>query len=146
VGSQKHELGYPGSCFFCNANAEYVIEGELLPFTRVREDKNTNTGKAMPEFPGYTGPAAGAPPIIKVKAVTHRKNPIMQTCIGPSEEHVSIEDVGASIASGSFKTEGMVVVPCSMKTVSGIASGFSHNLLLRAAVKTKYFTHQHPGN
>jgi len=44
-----------------------------------------------------------------------------------------IEDVGASIASGTFKTEGMVVVPCSMKTVAGVAGGFSTNLLLRAA-------------
>jgi len=45
----------------------------------------------------------------------------------------AIEDVGASIASGTFKSAGMVVVPCSMKTVSGIAHGFSENLLLRAA-------------
>jgi 4-hydroxy-3-polyprenylbenzoate decarboxylase len=44
-----------------------------------------------------------------------------------------IEDIGASIASGTFKTEGMVVVPCSMKTLAGVASGFSHNLLLRAS-------------
>jgi 4-hydroxy-3-polyprenylbenzoate decarboxylase len=44
-----------------------------------------------------------------------------------------LDDVGASIASGTFKTAGMVVVPCSMKTVAGIASGFSTNLLLRAA-------------
>lgn len=41
--------------------------------------------------------------------------------------------IGASIASGSFKTMGMVVVPCSMKTAAGIASGYSDNLLLRAA-------------
>ena len=45
----------------------------------------------------------------------------------------AIEDVGASIASGTFKCAGMVVAPCSMKTVSGIAHGFSENLLLRAA-------------
>lgn len=45
----------------------------------------------------------------------------------------SLNDIGASIASGTFQTEGMVVVPCSMKTVSGIANGFSQNLLLRAA-------------
>ncbi|MBP2656662.1 MAG: aromatic acid decarboxylase [Firmicutes bacterium] len=45
----------------------------------------------------------------------------------------SLNDIGASIASGTFRTEGMVVVPCSMKTVSGIANGFSQNLLLRAA-------------
>lgn len=77
----------------CIANAEYVIEGEILPGKRVAEDQNTNTGKAMPEFPGYTGPANPSLPIIKVKAVTTRKNPIMQTCIGPSEEHVSMAGI-----------------------------------------------------
>lgn len=45
----------------------------------------------------------------------------------------ALEDVGASIASGTFKTEGMVIIPCSMKAVAGIAGGFSQNLLLRAA-------------
>jgi flavin prenyltransferase len=44
-----------------------------------------------------------------------------------------LDDIGANIASGTFKTEGMVVVPCSSKTLAGIASGFSLNLLLRAA-------------
>ncbi|TAH66833.1 MAG: UbiX family flavin prenyltransferase [Anaerolineaceae bacterium] len=42
-------------------------------------------------------------------------------------------NIGASLASGSFKTEGMIIVPCSMKTVAGIATGYSDNLLLRAA-------------
>ena len=42
-------------------------------------------------------------------------------------------DLGATIASGSFRTRGMVVVPASMKTVAGIASGYSDNLILRAA-------------
>lgn len=78
---------------YCIANAEYVIEGELLPRIRIREDLNSNTGKAMPEFPGYTGPANPSLPIIKVKAITHRKNPIMQTVIGPSEEHVSLAGI-----------------------------------------------------
>ena len=75
------------------ANAEYVIEGEILPHVRVAEDQNTHTGKAMPEFPGYTGPANPELPIIKVKAITTRRNPIMQTCIGPSEEHVSMAGI-----------------------------------------------------
>jgi polyprenyl P-hydroxybenzoate/phenylacrylic acid decarboxylase-like protein len=44
-----------------------------------------------------------------------------------------LSDVGASIASGTFKTAGMVVVPCSMRTLAGVANGFSENLLLRAA-------------
>ena len=75
------------------ANAEVVIEGELLPNVRVREDQNTNTGKAMPEFPGYTGEAKPALPIIKVKAVTHRRNPILQTTVGPGEEHVNMAGI-----------------------------------------------------
>ena len=75
------------------ANAEYVIEGEVIPGVRVQEDQNSHTGYAMPEFPGYTGPASDQCWLIKVKAVTHRKNPIMQTCIGPSEEHVSMAGI-----------------------------------------------------
>ncbi|HET6443590.1 MAG TPA: UbiX family flavin prenyltransferase [candidate division Zixibacteria bacterium] len=42
-------------------------------------------------------------------------------------------DIAAAISSGSYKTFGMVVVPCSMKTLAGIAHSFSDNLLLRAA-------------
>ena len=41
--------------------------------------------------------------------------------------------IDAAIASGTFRTAGMLVVPCSMKSVAGIANGFSENLLLRAA-------------
>lgn len=41
--------------------------------------------------------------------------------------------IGERPASGSFVTEGMMIVPCSMKTVAGIVSGYSDNLLLRAA-------------
>lgn len=43
------------------------------------------------------------------------------------------ENIGAAPASGSWESAGMVVVPCSMKTVAGIHSGYSDNLLLRAA-------------
>jgi len=75
------------------ANAEIVIEGLLLPGVRVAEDQNTHTGKAMPEFPGYNGPAHASLPVIKVTAVTHRPSPIMQTVIGPSEEHVNLAGI-----------------------------------------------------
>lgn len=44
-----------------------------------------------------------------------------------------LSDIGASIASGTFETAGMVVIPCSMKTLAGVAHGYSDNLLLRAA-------------
>ena len=42
-------------------------------------------------------------------------------------------DLGASISSGSFKMDGMVVIPCSIKTLSGIAHSYNENLLTRAA-------------
>jgi 4-hydroxy-3-polyprenylbenzoate decarboxylase len=41
-------------------------------------------------------------------------------------------DIGASVASGSFRTEGMVVAPCSMKTVSALATGHADTLIARA--------------
>ncbi|KGE17822.1 UbiX family flavin prenyltransferase [Paenibacillus wynnii] len=44
-----------------------------------------------------------------------------------------IGDIGASIASGSFRVEGMIVMPCSMGTLSAIAAGTSDNLMTRAA-------------
>lgn len=75
------------------ANAEYVIEGEIQPGVKVVEDQHSHTGYAMPEFPGYNGAASGECWLIKVKAVTHRKHPIMQTCIGPSEEHVNMAGI-----------------------------------------------------
>jgi 4-hydroxy-3-polyprenylbenzoate decarboxylase len=45
----------------------------------------------------------------------------------------SAEDIGARIASGSFRTDGMVVAPCSIHTMSSIAAGITSNLIVRAA-------------
>ena len=77
----------------CIANAEYVIEGEIQPGVRVVEDQNSHTGYAMPEFPGYNGRASSECWLIKVKAITTRTHPIMQTVIGPSEEHVNLAGI-----------------------------------------------------
>jgi 4-hydroxy-3-polyprenylbenzoate decarboxylase len=45
----------------------------------------------------------------------------------------NVRDIGASIASGSFQSEGMIVAPCSMKTLASVAHGLSDNLITRAA-------------
>lgn len=47
-----------------------------------------------------------------------------------------IDDITAGPASGSYRTDGMAVVPCSMKSLAGIATGYEDNLLLRAAAVT----------
>jgi len=44
-----------------------------------------------------------------------------------------VTNVGATIASGSFKTDGMIIAPCSMKSLSGIVNSYADSLLIRAA-------------
>ncbi|MCA1970151.1 MAG: UbiX family flavin prenyltransferase [Rhizobium sp.] len=50
-----------------------------------------------------------------------------------SVRRYAIGDIGAAIASGSFRTAGMIVAPCSMRSLSGIATGLADTLLIRAA-------------
>jgi 4-hydroxy-3-polyprenylbenzoate decarboxylase len=50
-----------------------------------------------------------------------------------AEKHYSVNDMAASISSGSYKTMGMIIAPCSMRSMSEIASGVTTTLLTRAA-------------
>lgn len=52
---------------------------------------------------------------------------------GLADHVLGPDEIGAGPASGSFATEGMLIVPCSMKTIAGIHGGYAENLILRAA-------------
>jgi 4-hydroxy-3-polyprenylbenzoate decarboxylase len=72
------------------------------------------------------------------EAAVERLMPYLERKYGPGVsrgrfEVLSNRDLGATIASGSRPTKGMVVVPCSMKSLAGVANGLSRNLVERAA-------------
>lgn len=50
-----------------------------------------------------------------------------------ADQVYSNKDMAAAVSSGSFRTRGMVIAPCSVKTLSGIANSFTYNLMIRAA-------------
>lgn len=63
----------------------------------------------------------------------HETDLELEEIYGLADQVFEPEEIGAGPASGSFRTEGMLIVPCSMKTLAGIHSGYADNLLLRAA-------------
>lgn len=87
--------------------AEIVLEGEILPNERVREDQHTLTGFSMPEFPGYLGVAQPELPVIRITAVTHRMNPILQTIVGPGEEHTNLAGIPTEASILQMAGRGM---------------------------------------
>lgn len=67
------------------------------------------------------------------QTISHETDYQLSTISSLADVYHPIEDIGASISSGSFHTLGMIVLPCSIKTLSGIANSYSDNLLIRAA-------------
>ena len=72
----------------------------------------------MPEFPGYTGDANPSLPVIKVKAITTRRNPILQTLVGPGEEHVSLAGI---------PTEASIYMECEDALPGLVKNVYAHS-------------------
>jgi len=70
---------------------------------------------------------------LATQTILHETKLTMATVQRMADHYHPINSLSATIASGSVDIMGMIVVPCSMKTLAGIASGYSDNLLLRAA-------------
>jgi UbiD family decarboxylase len=115
------------------AHAEYVIEGEIVTGRRVQEDQNSHTGYAMPEFPGYNGRASSECWLLRVKAVTHRRNPILQTCIGPSDEHLNMAGIPTEASILGLIDKAM---PGKLKNVYAHRSGCGKYMAVLQFAKT----------
>lgn len=67
------------------------------------------------------------------KVIEHELEMTKKDLEGLASHVYSVDDLSAPFMSGSFQTDGMIIIPCTMKTLAGIASGYSDNLILRAA-------------
>jgi UbiD family decarboxylase len=106
------------------ARAEIVLEGEFRPGEYADEDALTGGGWAMPEFPGFVGPAQCNLPVLHVTGITHRTKPIFQTLIGPGEEHVVL---------AGLPTEASI-----FRLVEDAMPGFLQNVYVASAGGGKY--------
>ena len=67
------------------------------------------------------------------RTIRHETRYTMDQVTALASVHYNINDMGATVSSGSFLTEGMVIIPCSMRTLGGIAHGYGEHLIHRAA-------------
>ena len=83
----------------CISHAEYVLEGEI---TDEIIPESQSSHYSMPEFLGYNGSVHPGLPVIKIKAITHRRNPIYQSVIGPGYEQSNLLGFGLEAAILDF--------------------------------------------
>ena len=83
----------------CISHAEYVLEGEITAEIMPESDSSKYS---MPEFLGYNGKVHPGLPVVKIKAITHRRNPIYQTVIGPGHEQSNLLGFGLEAAILDF--------------------------------------------
>ena len=83
----------------CISHAEYVLEGEITDEI-VPESDSSNY--SMPEFLGYNGKVHPGLPVVKIKTITHRHNPVYQTVIGPGYEQSNLLGFGLEAAILDF--------------------------------------------
>jgi 4-hydroxy-3-polyprenylbenzoate decarboxylase len=67
------------------------------------------------------------------RTIKHETRYTLDQVTALADVHYTLSDMGAAVSSGSFLTEGMVVIPCSMRTLAGIAHGYGEHLIHRAA-------------
>jgi len=127
---------------------------EVIAICQKLKDKDTRGGKGKLKriIVGITGASGVIYGIRLLEALkdlgieTHlvlteaaKKNILLETTFTPEDveglaSHVyNVDDLAAPISSGSFKTDGMVITPCTIKTLSGVAHSYNENLLIRAA-------------
>lgn len=126
-------------------------DAEMQPATHRTPNtpNNTRRRRIVVAMTGATGATLGIKVLIALRHLDVETHLVMskwaeatikyETDYHPSNvralaDHVhNINDMAAPISSGSFKTDGMIVVPCSMKTLAAIASGFCDDLISRTA-------------
>ncbi|HYF75624.1 MAG TPA: UbiX family flavin prenyltransferase [Symbiobacteriaceae bacterium] len=67
------------------------------------------------------------------ETITYETPYTVDDVLAMADKVYPVNDVAAAISSGSFRTDGMIIAPCSIKTLSGVANSYNENLLTRAA-------------